>query len=482
MSTLLVSTAVAATMTWGIVTQDNTALRAASKESSPQHAQLVQGELLEIRAERLDYVQVYDHRRERAGFVRTSQLRRTALTPDEAPEMLTLVKFMRDMPGSESLGIAYAAAYLKAAPASAVQGADGITALDALGTMAERLARRASPSTPVSKNAEALTANQLEAISRYGVQFKSYENEGRMQVCYEGDAFRRVLSGKASSEQKVRAALALTRNDCIDPSMRAGERVQYDQWRAEVLERADAQGLPAYMSNRLHMRRASVYSALAFHASRHEQMLDAQKLAIRALDELARVNKLELPEDDQGMHNDAVMRVNASRWAAVPMPTAEPKGLRFTMQRSETGQQCVHLVEGAGQKILAKRCTHGVVWLASGSINREQSAASIAVQPLEGWRELWLARKSSGEWSIDVLPPAPVTPETGYAEFAGWVPGGKQMLIAREARGEGKYRRSFEVMNLDSLSPERQNPDVSQLGAFSRWPDAQWKRLSVSVR
>jgi hypothetical protein len=91
------------------------------------------------------------------------------------------------------------------------------------------------------------------------------------------------------------------------------------------------------------------------------------------------------------------------------------------------------------------------VWNASFSLNKEATAATLAVQPQCSWREMWVFRKQGGEWSIDVLVPAAVNPEVGYVELAGWVPGGQQMLVAREARGEGKYKRSYEVMDLPTL-------------------------------
>ena len=131
---------------------------------------------------------------------------------------------------------------------------------------------------------------------------------------------------------------------------------------------------------------------------------------------------------------------------------------------------------------LLRRCTYGVVWTASASTNREGTAVALAVQPLEGWRELWVLRKTPEGWLADVLPPAAATPETGVAEFAGWVPGGQQMLVAREARGQGRYRKSFEVVRLDGLTTERVTGDVAALPLFQRWQDPAWKRQTLSLR
>ena len=144
----------------------------------------------------------------------------------------------------------------------------------------------------------------------------------------------------------------------------------------------------------------------------------------------------------------------------------------------------MQLIDGQNRAAnpLAQRCTYGLVWAQSATANREGNALALAVQPMQTWRELWLFRKVGNEWTISVLPPASTTPDTGYAEFAGWVPGGKQMLIAREARGEGKYQRSFALANIDTLNAERQSSDPASLGAFQRWQDPAWKRNSVSVR
>jgi hypothetical protein len=101
---------------------------------------------------------------------------------------------------------------------------------------------------------------------------------------------------------------------------------------------------------------------------------------------------------------------------------------------------------------------------------------------MDTWREMWVFRKEAAGWTIRVLPPAATMPDIGYAEFAGWVPGGKQMLVAREASGEGKYQRNFEVMRLDTLAVAYQSSDPGAMGMFQRWQDPSWKQQTLSVR
>ena len=132
---------------------------------------------------------------------------------------------------------------------------------------------------------------------------------------------------------------------------------------------------------------------------------------------------------------------------------------------------------------LFKRCTYGTVWAASASASPAGTSIALAVQPLESWRELWLIRQeAAGAWSAQVLPPASSEPDIGYAEFAGWVPGGKQMLVAREAHVDGRWKRSFEVVALDTLATVKRADKPDSLSAFYRWQSPAWKRETVSLR
>jgi hypothetical protein len=470
-----------------IIIQDQTPLRAASRDSAQQQATLWQGDAVEIRGERMDYVQVWDYRRERGGYVRASQLRRIGTAPEDAEALMGVVRYLRETAGSEALGIAYTAAWLQAAPAHMINGAAGAEAFDALGNFADRLARRASGNAQLSKAAEATLAAHLEVAGRYGIKFNSFERDGRMQICYDGEALRRVLSLPSWPEQQARAVIALTRPACINPDLKASEALALDEWRADVLNRVEVAGLPAYLRNRVQMRRASVWSGLAFQYARRDgaDSRTAMAAAQRAIAELGGISKTDLPDDDQSLYNDVAMRVSASRWAAEsarPLPAQNQPVLQTVA--GEAGQTCLLLVDAKhdAKNPLAKRCTYGIVWLASATRNREGNALAVAVQTLGSWRELWVAKKNSDGWAFDVLPPAAVNPDVGYVEFAGWVPGGKQVLVAREARGDGKYKRSFEVLNLESLTTQKLASDPGLLAAFRSWQDPSWKRQTLSLR
>ena len=466
-----------------IITRDQVPLRAAPRDAAQQQAVLWQGEVVEVRGERMDFLQVYDYRRERGGFVRASHARRIELAPEATPELAAILRFLRDTPGAEALGIGYAMAYIQAAPAEVLRSEAGVEALDALGTLADRLARRASAGTPQSKVAAAALSAHLDIAARYGVKFRNYERAGRMQICYDGDAFRRVLAMQASPEQLARAALALTRHECMDPDLGPTDRARVDEWRAEVLDRVDPAELSAHLANRVLMRRASAWSSVAYQRARSGQAADAA--ARRALTALAGIRRSELADEDLAEYNDAAMRTGASRWAVAPavaVPTA--RRLNVATEPGRPGETCVSLFEGRGAATApaARRCTYGIVWTGSATANREASALAVAVQPTDSWLELWVFRKDAGAWTVQVLPPAASMPDIGYAELAGWVPGGAEMLVVREARGDGKYRRSFEVVRLDSLVVAHHAADPGVLGAFRRWQDPSWKGATLSMR
>lgn len=467
----------AAAATLAIVTQDQAALRASPRDTAQQQAVLWQGDSLEIRGEKMDYLQVYDHRRERAGYIRASQVRTVSLAPADAGELLAVLRFVRDTPGAEALGIAYSAAFLKAAPSSAI----GPEVFDALGSMAERLAYRASRRQASGAQVKpiAAVAAHMDVVRNYGVIFRSYEHNGTMTLCYEGDAFRRVLAMPAGPQQRARAALGLTRQECIDPALRVDARYAMEQWRADILDKATVQDLPPYLRNRVHMRRAAVWSTVAFTHARRGQ--PSRQAAARAIDELGSVVNSELPDADVATYAEVGVRAGSVRWAVDTQPSGS-HALTVQTRPGQPGETCVSLLQKTGAQPLVTRCTYGIVWPASANANAQGSALTLAVQPMAAWRELWVFRKQATGWVVDVLPPAAVDPELGYAEFAGWVPGDTRLLVAREARVDGRFLRRFEVLKLDTLAVENGADKPASLSLFQRWQEAGWKRQTLSLR
>jgi len=459
-----------------VVTQNQSILRAAPRESAPQQAVLWQGDALEVRGTKLDYLQVYDHRRERTGYVKATQVRELSIKAEDAPSLLAVVRFLRDSPGSEALGISYAALYLKAVPAESLTAEP----FDAIGTMADRLASRATANRV--KALEPTLNAHLEVVAQYGVKVKRFERDGGMQVCYDGEMFRRVLAmPTADPAERARAALGLTRHECVDPNLGPSDRYEVDRWRAEVLDRVPSTGLDPQLLNRVHLRRAGIWSGVAFAQVRRGEV--PQGAAERAIEELAAVNKSELSEEDATDYAESAVRVGASRWGVAPVMHGGGK-LTVSVVPGVPGESCVILQDAKHdvRNPLAQRCTFGNVWVASAASNWSGTALTLAVQPLATWRELWVFRQTPQGWSVGVLPPSANGPGLGYVEFAGWVPGNKKMLVARETQAEGHNRRRFEVVRIDTLATEKAAASPDQLMAFVRWQDAAWKRTTIALR
>jgi hypothetical protein len=487
---------------YALVMQDAAPLRSGANSGGTPLAVLGQGELLELRGERMDYLQVYDPSRERGGYVRASAVRALTLAPDEAPELLALVRFLRDRSGSESLGLGLAAAYLKAAPAGAITA----EAFDAMGTMADRLAWRANMAAANAANAPARpgepgVAAQLEVAAGLGIHFTSLERDGHIRLCYDGDAFRHVLALSPGPAQSARAALALTRNECIPDTTPPLQRWQDDRARAQLLARVPVADLPPYVRNRIRMRQAGVWSTLAFEDSRRlvaaagatpdglPSVTSGDVLAAgnAALEALAGIDTAELADDDRSAYADAAMRVGASRWAAEPAVAAGGTGLRIATRPGQPGETCVLLLDAkhdAGHP-LARRCTYGTVWAASARADAGATALTLAVQPLATWRELWMFRATAEGWTLQVLPPSTEAADVGYVEFAGWVPGTGEVLAAREVRVSvhgNKPARTYELLDGRTLATKKAADAPASLKAFHRFQDPAWKRVTVSLR
>jgi hypothetical protein len=503
----------ALTASLAIVVGDHASVRSMPRSTATELTTLWQGDVVEIRDEQAEYLRVYSYRRERGGYLRNESVRKVAFTEAEAPSLLAVMRFLRETCGSEALGISYGAAYLKAVPPRALT----TEAFDAIGQMAERLADTASGNGTQAHSAS--VAARLEVVSQFGVRMRSFERNGRMQVCYDGELYRSLLAQPAATaEQQAHAVLGLTRSDCIEPETGPTARAALDEERRDLLERVQDTNLTPATRSRVRARRAAVWSAIAFAQARRGQAADAA--AHRALAELAGVRAVDLGETYQSEYSDAVLRVSAIRWAAAAPPTglaampAAATGVPFaqtglagrsgvatltlasttgttgafvfnTTPGAEPGQTCLTLEQSNSQRpkaTLARRCTFGIIWLASAQVIPQASAVVLSVQPLESWRELWVFHQIAGKWLVDVLSPGFDEPDQGYVEYAGFAPGTSRILLVREVKERARYRRWFEEVRLEDLVLVRQASTPELLRDFGRWQDVGWRRETLALR
>jgi hypothetical protein len=464
-------------MTAAIVAGDHVALRAEPERTAAQQAVLWKGDWLEVRGARKGWLEVYDHRRERRGWIAA----RTARTVDlddaaEAPRLRAVVDFLRDASGQESLGIAYAALYLKVAPKGGVDAA----ILTSIGVMADRLAHRASSASDGS------ASDELEVAQSWGIAFASIADpatDGAARICYDGAAFRQALALGPAPDDAATAALALTDPVCLPPAASATAQRAQAEAALALLEPIDPTRVGGPAGDAIRIRRATLGAALAWAYARGGDLAKAAKTADGAVSAFARVDRAELGDDDAAGYQAAALAIAASRWAAIPALAgpADDGAPALGLAAGEPGQTCVTVTAGRGKS--PAKCTHGQVWASSFRIAPGKTAAAVAVEPLPGWLELWIFRKGDdGGWMADVLAPTTDGPDTGYVELAGWSPDHARALIVREAREDGAVHRSFEVVRLADLTVEKQASTLRGVGAARAWASTDWQARTVALR
>ncbi len=462
---------VALAMTAAVVTGDLVALRATASRSSAQQAVLFKGDWLEVRGTKKGWLKVYDHRHERSGWIAAARVKQIELVESSAPSVRAIVDFVRDTPGQESLGIAYAAIYLKVAP----KGSIDAPLMVSLGAMADRLARRAS-----STGGDAAAAEQVDVARSWGISLASVEQLDRTRICYDGSAFHAGLALGAGPLDAATAVLGLTEPGCEPMGLGATARVARDEARLALLERVDPTRVGGPVGNQLRIRRAEIAAQLAWADARRGDLTAAATHADAAITAFARVDREELAEDDESAFASAALAVAASRWAA--MPAAPVSKLELAMDPGGPGETCVRIVPAKGDAS-APKCTHGQVWPASLRASSDRKAAVIAVEPLPGWLELWMFRRGEdGGWMIDVIPPNTDGPDRGYVELAGWSPDGTRALLVRESRARDAITKSYETLVLGTLAVEKQSSTLKGLGAAKKWAAAEWRARTLALR
>jgi hypothetical protein len=495
----------AVAMVVAVVSGDSVALRAAPGRDAAQQAVLWRGDWLEVRGERKGWLKVYDHRHERPGWIAETGVHEVSLEASAAPELRAVVSFLRATPGAESLGIAYAGLYLKVTPAGSIEPA----VLASLGDMATRLARRASTASGAAATA---ASAHLEVAQSWGVHFASVERDDRTHICYDGEAFRYLLGLRRSEattissdrrsgslgipsapavqgDDQARAALALSDDECAPPGLGATAQQAADEARLSLVEGIDPTRVTPYLGDRLRIRRAQLASSLAWTRARRGDAAGAQRAAEAAAEAYLRVDRAELADEDAGGYAEAGVRVTASHWAAAPAVATgrgagkDPGALSLIARAGDDSDTCLALAVG-GKPLPgpALRCTHGQVWTGSFRVAPDGASAALAVQPLPGWTELWMFRRGTDGWTVDIVPPSTDGPDLGYVELAGWAPDGKRALVVRESRVRGATRRTFEVMAVSTLAVERTVRTWEGLGRVQRWASTDWRGQSLAIK
>ncbi len=488
--------------TVALVVDNQTALRAAPHDTAPRQAVLWEGDWLEVRGERQGFVQVYDHRRERPGYVRATQIRSYPLDETSAPALRSVIDFLRDGPGHESLGIGYVALYLRVAPANRIDA----DLFAALGSIAERLGRRAS----LGGQHGAATPAYLEVAESYGVHFHSFEKGGRTRLCYDGEADRRALALDAATQQKTpgdriaQAALSLTDPTCVDPARLESERDALVRWQGGVI--ADALKTAHSTESRaaLRIRRAEVLAQLAYAEARHGREPEAAAASDEAVKLVASVGaeRPQLSDELDTAWQEASVRVAAVRWAAELPRRSSERSTKVTLEPGTPGQTCI--VVHAPHTEELRHCTFGVVWPSSVRIAPSGNTVGVVVQTLPSWSELVLLQRSAQpmphsmptpiaetfEWTAQVLPPSAADPDIGYVELAGWSPDSAHLLVVRESTlanpadpdAPPAIRRRFQILNASSLAVEKEASTLTNFPSFRRWQSADWVGGTLALR
>ena len=261
--------------------------------------------------------------------------------------------------------------------------------------------------------------------------------------------------------------------------------------------------LPAALLGRLRLRRAEAFAWRAFDEARRGNVDAASRAEGAAVRELALADRGVLAPEDVDAYEDVAVRVAASRWATeAPASDAGRRGVSLVVAPRDEGETCVRVVPAASRCASAKAATppqpsrrygggdrssapYGVVWQNALRWAPSGTAATIPVQPLAAWSELWVVRRAGdASWVFETLTPATTDPDVtaGYVESAGFSPDGARLLVVREARGGGQVTRRFQVMETATLAVERWAASADKLGAFKRWGAPSWRAGTLALR
>ncbi|MBS2024748.1 MAG: hypothetical protein JST92_20320 [Deltaproteobacteria bacterium] len=470
-----------------IVVDDQVSLRSSPRAGAPVSAVLSRGDLLELRGEEPGFLKVYDHQRERPGFVRPSQVRVHKLDAAGAAELKTIALFLRDQQGMEALGTSYAL-LARELHTDELEPGHGDPLDDAIAQMTDRLAARASRrwSTPQQN-----LADQLEAVRARGIRFVPREIAGQVILCTDGAAETRALRDGDANEA-ARAVLLLTQSRCGDDTAPPAKQGEWHAWRLDLLGSLEPHLLRPELAARVRLREAESWAFLAGQAARARDLPHASDAAEHALDRLLGVDRAALPEEAQVTYDEVAVRVSAARHAQDtqenPLAEAASSQPQLTFAAMDDGRTCLTLRAARAREakqgaVVLEHCSYAVPWPSTARVSPHGDAVALVVSPTPTWTELWLLRRGArGAWALEVLPPAAIDPGVGAIELAGFTPDSRSIMVAREAMVQGKLVRQFEVRALKNLALVAHADAAGRLRAFARYAAGDWKSKSVALR
>ena len=448
-----------------------------------------------MRGERLDYLQVWDHRRERGGFVEASQVRRTALGRRR---------------GARAAGGAALRARGAGRRGARHRRRRGLSAggagRDAARRGRRRGVRRARHAWPIGwRSASSAGAAPGDAgPSRGGARgaprsrdaatastFASFERDGAMRICYDGEAFRRVLALPAEPQQQRARRARPDAARVHRPGAAGRERAAARRAGAPTCSTASTPAeLPATLAQpgRDAPRRRLERARLPARAPR--------RAAAAAGGGAARAGRA-------GRRRRAASSPTTTRPATTtPRSASAPRAGRRRRRRrgagaaqacasspspGEPGETCVLLVDAKRER---RRAARAALHLRRSSGRGRRRSTAKAMRSRSRCSR-WRPGASSGCSAARAarlgdrrccrrrrVRPAWATPSSP----AGCRAAGRCWSRARRAAKAGP-KRSFEVVRPRRRSAPSARPATRRCSApFQRWQDPAWKRETVSMR
>ena len=331
---------------------------------------------------------------------------------------------------------------------------------------------------------------------------------GRARLCYDGEAWERVLASPAAPPlERARAALFLAGGECLDPAL-AGRRrgapgtIAASRRSSRSIRRRA--GVPAYLggARAAAPRRGAGLARLRRGATRRRRRGVGRAPRAAAIRELALVDRgrarargprhlrrrrgarrrLALGERGAGRSRRCAPHVDhrrAARRRRELRAVVEPVG-RGRGREGARARRALHLRRGLAERAAlvagGQRRDAGGAAAAGldGALGDPRGPAQASAAPANGNGAAHVAWTSS-RWS-----PATVEPEAGYVEAAGFSPDGAHLLVVREARGPGHPPRRFQVLSVPTLAVEKQansadGCSASSAGAPPGGAPARWR-------